>query len=274
MNTRERYRLVAGRLRHVSGWKKEPVDHRDVRLSVPGPVLPASMNLMPRFPAVNDQGALGSCVANGVSEALEYLEPADVQPRTMFSRLYLYFWGRQAEGVPAAEDSGMYIRDAVKVVADRGICLESLWPYSDDKTTYAIQPPAACDTDAAKHKAVFYYRCADATGRASVLAMKASIAQGFPVVFGFNVPANFMSDQCASTGILHYPQPGESYDGGHCIVGGGYDDNFVIDGVAGAFLCRNSWSAGWGLGGNFWMPYRFITYAIADDPWSLRRATV
>lgn len=274
--------MAAGRLRHLGGWRKEPADHRDMKLPVPGQIMPPRVMLFALFPPVNDQGQIGTCVGNGTCEVFECTEPQDGSPRRIYSRLYVYYYGRKLEGVPATEDSGMLIRDGIKVVASRGVCLESTWPYSDQNQQFAQTPPAACDTEAAQHKAAFYYRCAGPTGVASLLAMKSSIAQGFPVVFGFNVPENFMSDECAETGILHYPGPTEKYEGGHCIVAGGYDDNMVIDGVPGAFLCRNSWGEGWGCDdnggttgrrGNFWMPYRFITDAIADDPWTIRRGT-
>jgi C1A family cysteine protease len=273
--------MVAGKIRHLAGWKKEPGDHRDFKLVPPGQLLPQTVNLLAYFPPVNDQGQLGSCVANGSCEAFEFLEAGGnhLQARTLYSRLYVYYYGRQSEGIPPAEDSGMFIRDGVKTIATRGVCLETTWPYSDD-SRFSLQPPAAADAEAAAHKATMYYRCAGPDGKASLQAMKASIAQGFPVVFGFNVPNNFMSQECADTGILHYPAPNEGYDGGHCVVAGGYDDTIVIDGVAGAFLCRNSWGTGWGCNaqggttgerGNFYMPYRFITDSIADDPWTIRR---
>lgn len=255
----------------MSGWKKEPGDHRDLKLVPPGPVLPPSMDLNSIMPPVNDQGGIGSCVANGSCEAFESTEPVAVQPRRVYARLYVYYYGRQLEGIPPSEDSGLYIRNGVKILATRGVPFESSWPYSDDDR-FTLQPPTACDAEAAQHKALFYYRCADSSGVASLHAMKASLAQGFPVVFGFNVPQNFESNQCAQDGILHFPGQGEGYVGGHCVVAIGYDDNKVIDGVPGALLCRNSWGEGWGLKGNFWMPYKFVTAGIADDPWTIRRA--
>lgn len=277
---RMRYATVAGKTRHLSGWKKEPADHRDFKLVVPGPILPPSSSCMSAFPAVNDQGQLGSCVANGSCEAFECLEPSNVEPRRTYARLYVYYYGRVSEGVPPSEDSGMYIRDGVKIIATRGVPSEASYPYSDDPVKFTQQPPVELDAEAAQHKVLMYYRCAGPDGRMSLQAVKASIAQGFPVVFGFNVPQNFMSQECADTGVLHYPGASETYVGGHCVVAGKYDDNMVIDGVPGAVLCRNSWSDGWGCDdngvptgrrGNFWMPYRFFTDAIADDGWSLRR---
>ena len=257
----------------MAGWKKEPVDHRDQHLGLMGvSVLPPKHDALAIMPPVNDQGGIGSCVANGSSEAFEATEPVAVQPRRTYARLYIYYYGRKLEGIPSTEDSGMYIRDGVKILATKGACLESTWPYSDD-ARFSLQPPAAADVEAAQHKALMYYRCADSNGHGSVPVMKASIAQGFPVVFGFNVPQNFESDECAKTGILHYPTSKEGFIGGHCVVAVGYDDTMVIDGVAGAFLCRNSWGEGWGLKGNFWMPYKFITAGLADDPWTIRRTS-
>lgn len=278
---RTRYAVVAGKTRHLSGWKKEPADHRDFKLVVPGPILPTHASCLSIFPPVNDQGQLGSCVANGSCEAFECLEPMSVTPRRTYSRLYVYYYGRVAEGIPTTEDSGLYIRTGVKTIAMRGVPSEASYPYSDDSVKFTQQPPLSLDTEAAQHKVLMYYRCAGADGRMSLQAVKASIAQGFPVVFGFNVPQNFESQECADTGILHFPSSSESYVGGHCVVAGAYDDDMIIDNVRGAVLCRNSWGPDWGCDddgvlvqprrGNFWMPYRFFLDAIADDGWSLRR---
>jgi C1A family cysteine protease len=45
----------------------------------------------------------------------------------------------------------------------------------------------------------------------------------------------------------------------------GYDD------ARRAFLVRNSWGAGWGLGGYFWMPYAYATDpGLSSDFWVVR----
>jgi len=44
-----------------------------------------------------------------------------------------------------------------------------------------------------------------------------------------------------------------SYDAGHCIVIVGWDDTMC--GGEGAWICKNSWGSGWGVGGYFYIKY-------------------
>ena len=52
--------------------------------------------------------------------------------------------------------------------------------------------------------------------------------------------------------------------GGHALAGLGYNDDYEIDGVKGAFLICNSWGTDWGADmhgkrGFCWMPYSYFT---------------
>ena len=230
------------------------------------------LDLSPLMPPVYDQGQLGSCTANAIAGAYEYCELKEKEKSEFTpSRLFIYYLERSKEG-DIGQDNGAQISDGVAAVHTVGVCPENatsvysaseVWPY--DVTKFTEKPPQACYAIATKHRSVKYKSILQ-----NISHIKQSIINGFPVIFGFQVYSSFEGEQIASDGILHMPQPSEQCVGGHAIMCVGFDDNFVIDGKAGAVFIRNSWNSTWGLGGYFWMPYDYITSPdLADDFWSI-----
>jgi C1A family cysteine protease len=264
-----RYRDVGGKLRHVVGWRPEAGDHRFAAAARSDASalyeLPRRVDNSERWPAIKDQGVIGDCTANGVLECYEYFQP--VGERRPLSRLYLYAYSRLAEGTPLDEDSGAQVGTAVQVLSDRGAPYESDWDYTDYQTRFREMPPAELDPKAAEHKALFWYPCPD------LFTLKASLAQGFPAVFGFRCPENMFGPECMKTGLIHYPEPGEGYDGGHSTGIAGYDDDLRIGSEIGALKIPNSWGAGAGQEGYFFLPYRFVLEGIAASICSVRRVS-
>lgn len=252
--------VVNGKPRMLGGWKPDTYDHRDFILKAPAPAL-SSSTLRPNWRLnIRDQGARGTCTANGTLEAYGYDCVRDSKSDPVLSRLFTYWVSRvKMENTPATDDSGCQIRDVVNGLRTYGSCPESMWPYSDDDTTFTLTPPSPCFAEAMNHRAVFFYRCPDLN------TIKASIAQGFPVIMGFNVPENFMSPECAATGIVKMPAPTEGFVGGHCMVYAGWDDATKM------LTGPNSWGTGWGDQGWFYMPYDFVNQGFVSDCWTLRR---
>jgi C1A family cysteine protease len=254
-----RHATIAGARRHIRGWRRDQPDHRDrsfpLRLTIAQ--VPPAADLTPECPSVRDQGELGSCVANATLEAAGFLWSRAGKPDPELSRLDLYWQTRAAEGTPPAEDSGCQIRDAMKVLARLGACLESTWPY--DVGRFAEEPPAPARAEALEHQAQVYYRCP------SLRTIKASLAQGFPVVGGFTVFESIWDDAVSSSGDIPYPPPSDGAVGGHAVLFVGYDDDRQI------LRLQNSWGTGWGRGGRGTLPYRYVRDGLADDFWTLRR---
>ncbi len=242
------------------GWIPDLPDKRDKLFRAPrkaGP-LPKSVDLRSDCPSVYDQGELGSCTANAIAAAVEFDQRKQnlAQPFTP-SRLFIYYNERALEGTIAA-DSGAMLRDGIKAVADDGACPETMWPYIEGD--FADMPPAPCFKVAKLHPAVSYSRLPQDLG-----TMKACLAAGYPFVLGFTVYESFESDQVAHTGVVAMPGNSETSMGGHAVMAVGYDD------AAGRFLVRNSWGAGWGMGGYFTIPYGYLTDEnLADDFWTIR----
>lgn len=104
--------------------------------------------------------------------------------------------------------------------------------------------------------------------------MKAAIAAGFLVGYGFTVYTYFMTQDMATNAFLNLPGAGEQIEGGHAVCLCGYDDNKVNPfnpSSKGAFLVRNSWGTDWGLAGYFWVSYDYIkNTSLANDFWVIQ----
>jgi C1A family cysteine protease len=244
---------------HLRGWIPDFPDYRDflyADLRRLGVRLPKSVDLRPDMSPVEDQGQLGSCTANALAGALEFLELHEGQTLVDLSRLFIYYNERVIEH-SVSSDSGAQIRDGIKTLAAQGVCPEQEWPYVISKFTN--KPPTKCYTDAKKHVIQSYYRIA------SLDDMRACLAEGFPFVFGFSVYESFESAAVAKTGVLNLPGKGERQVGGHAVCAVGYDD------AAKRLVVRNSWGPAWGMKGYFTMPYDYAANSnLADDFWTIR----
>jgi C1A family cysteine protease len=247
------------------GWVRDIPDQRDLLYAPPPEVsraLPARVDLRPQCPPPYDQGQLGSCTANAIAGALQFLEGKEgAAAPTMPSRLFIYYNERALEGTTAS-DSGAQIRDGIKTVARQGFCPESEWPY--DVGAFATRPAERCYGDALKERVSQYLRLTPAT-----FALTTCLASGYPFVFGFSVYKSFESAKVAETGVAELPGPGERLVGGHAVVAVGYEQ------AAQRFLCRNSWGGRWGMAGYFTMPFQYLTDPmLAADFWTIRRVPV
>ena len=246
------------------GWRPDTPDMRDYLLAVePAKTLPRSTSLRKKMPAVYDQGQLGSCTANSIGSIVEFNELREKEKDAATpSRLFIYYNERLMEG-SVKEDSGAEIRDGIKSVAQVGAPPETLWPYVISK--FATKPPVKVYTAARKHEALRYSRVTQ-----DQMAIQSVLASGFPISFGFTVYESFESDQVAQDGIVPMPQPGERVLGGHAVAAIGYKP---IRGQL-YFECRNSWGAGWGDHGHFWMPSAYVaSQTLASDFWVIQQVS-
>ncbi len=116
---------------HGYGWMPDLPDQRDYKFGVIYKIpakLPASVDLRSQCSPVEDQGQLGSCTANALAGALEFLERKDQVAYADLSRLFIYYNERVIEHT-VSSDSGAMLRDGIKTLAKQGVCTEALWPY-------------------------------------------------------------------------------------------------------------------------------------------------
>jgi C1A family cysteine protease len=239
---------------HFYGWKKQPQDRRDLIYKphlANVPILPAS-DLRPGMPKVYDQGNLGSCTANGLAAAVEYMIDKENLPDFMPSRLFIYYGERKIEHT-IHEDSGANIRDGIKVLAKYGVCDETTWPYNINKFTK--KPSCKCYKQALQN-IIEKYEAAN-----TLIDYKSSLSNGIPVPFGFTVFESFESSDVAKTGIVPVPKAGEQIMGGHCVLAVGHNDEKQW------LICRNSWGPDWGLAGYFFLPYACFDVCSISDGW-------
>lgn len=242
------------------GWIPDLPDHRDLyrivsRSALAG--LPARVDLRSVCPPVQDQGALGSCTANAIAAA-HHVEQLQQEAATAFapSRLFIYLEERRRMGT-IRQDSGAYIRDGFKVIANLGVCPETMWGY--DVSKFAKTPPMKCYLEAAKHQAIRYARVPQ-----HIDDLRAALFAGNLVVFGFTVYESFLGAQVAKTGIVPMPAKGERAQGGHAVAAVGYDMSTR------RFIVRNSWGTAWGQKGYCEMPFDYLTSSdLAADFWAV-----
>jgi C1A family cysteine protease len=244
------------------GWIKDSSDIRDhirSRLNIneesKHKKRPSIVDLRIGCPPVKAQGELGSCTANALVNAIEYLENKD-ENFVDFSRLFLYYNERHLLGTED-QDSGATIRDGMKSLANQGICKEQTWPYIIEN--FAVKPPANAYIEARDYVITSYERLT------SIEDMKDCLLEGFPFVFGIKVFDSLTTEEVASTGIAKMPVENDKFLGGHAICCVGYDD------VKQHFIIKNSWGKDWGKDGYFFLPYDYVKVdELSADFWSIK----
>ena len=244
---------------NLSGYIPDTYDPRDIlytSIAKPYKSLPTKVDLRSGLAPTEDQGQLGSCTANALVGACEFLEKRYKSAFMDLSRLFVYYNERLIEGT-VGTDSGAMIRDGCKTLNKDGVCPEMLLPYDIKKFTE--QPSKACYDSALKHRVTSYHRL-----NVNLTEMKQCLAEGFPFVFGFTVFSNF--NKIGSNGILTMPKCWDKSLGGHAVLAVGYNN------TTSTFIIENSWSDRWGDKGYFYMPYKYIT-KYGNDFWTLRIMT-
>jgi C1A family cysteine protease len=270
------------------GWIPQQPDHRDriynleSRILKDGdPQLPAAHDLWPNVPPIWNQEQLGACVAHGSLRA--FLTEAIRQGLSlpMLSRLWVYAKGRDLEGTPLTQDSGMQVRDAIKVLSTLGAPPESDWPYSDaNPGPFDQEPPASLDAAASQDLAITYQSIVVGGPGAP---MRTAVASGLAIVFGFSVPSTFQDGSWnPATQVLPLPQPSVNFVGGHCVVITGYDFS-CKQFPEPYFICDNSWDTTWGgswggqgcTGGRFAMAWDWfdVNRGLATDLWVVQKVS-
>ncbi len=246
------------------GWIPDVPDIRDIPFKTLFKIptsLPEKTDIRSGCSAIEDQGALGSCTAQALVGALEFLQLRAIREGmdceyADLSRLFVYYNTREAMGT-VHEDSGAMLRTGIKELKRRGSCRESLWPYIISKFTRKPSPP--CYEEAMQHQVTGYQRLS------SLHEMKTCLAMGLPFVFGFAVYEHVTSDAVARSGRIRMPKPSERMLGGHAVMAVGYNDS------NGHFAFRNSWGAGWGKSGYGELPYGYLdSRELSDDFWSIQ----
>ncbi|MEV7595804.1 C1 family peptidase [Kitasatospora sp. NPDC089797] len=209
--------------------------------------LPASVDLSGYLPMVGNQGQVGSCMAwaldynaIGLVEAEQGIKGAPHAP--------MYTYAQISQG----HDGGSTAAQNLAIVTSQG--LDTKADYWQGDTDFTTQPDDNERANAANWK-LSGYNTLD-TGTALVDEVKTALAQGQPVIFGFNVYKSFgqLQDPSLASSYSYYPTPeelaGQPIAGhGGAIVG--YNDQGV--------KIANSWGSNWGDHGYYTVPWKFVT---------------
>ena len=247
--------------------QKDPEDKRDYRFSAlsPLPVL-HDTDYSPKFPAVWDQGQLGSCQSHAVDAIDAYIKGYSFIP----SHLFEYFNVRALEGT-INEDAGGNLRDTCAALAANGVCDAEIWPY--DIAKFAVKPPQDAYDNANKDndKIYSYYRVT------TIDQIRQALSAGHTPLIGIKVYENFEDQKTLDTGII--PEPRGALAGGHALVIVGHHDNqeptckaksFIehvfVKRSAGKVKIRNSWGTGIGVNGTgyFEASYEVLEKLLMD----------
>lgn len=249
--------MVMAQERNISGWLKEPEDPKDYKLFRVHPELVgaavslkgiADLRSSPFMPPIGNQLNIGSCGPwMGVANFRWALRKAGLIDFDG-SELFEYVNARQLGGLPITQDTGTYIRDCFKALAQFGNAPEEDWPYDTSKFTQV--PPQKAYDDALKHQAIRYISVPNNDD-----AIDAVLDAGFPIGFGIPLYQNWP----IGNGVFTIPDPQGQVIGGHAMNFVGYDR------ARQKRIVRNQWGEAWGDHG-----YCEVSYAYsrqASDMW-------
>lgn len=244
----ERFR---GALRH--GCLLDLPDERDLLYVLTGSsvTLPSSHDLMGLVSPVRNQREANSCVAH----ALALLYEVELQKTgTVFdaSEQQLYYDGRAlADLLP--KDTGMYPRDALKVLQKQGFAPEKLCAYTPDQINK--EPTLLARSFQPFFKIESYHTIM------GLDRVKQELSDDHAVMVVIPLYREFL--HC--TGYQGYPRGEHDIIGYHAITIIGYDSARVNnDGTTGALRIQNSWGT-WAEGGRAWLSEEFLTKPLPGN---------
>ncbi len=186
---------------------------------------------------VRNQGGCGSCVAFGSVAVLEGTARWTRRMPTLdvdLSEAHLFYGWGSMHGRTC--ENGWLPLPALTETTNRGITYESMWPYTSGNTNGGSAPS---NWESQRGKS---------TGVVNLTNNLAGIKQHLnsygPVTACFIVYNDFFG---YTSGVYKHVSGAQA--GGHCVAIVGYDDS------QGAWICKNSWGTGWGMGGFFLIKY-------------------
>ncbi len=241
-------------------------------------------NFSVQAPPPGDQGLVGSCVgwAVGYTFLSSYLQrntPGNVTWNNNNKRSpgFVYHFAKINND---CTNSGCYMNVGLECIRDNGSCQWELWPDNGDcnKRPLPQEETDACSVSS-PWKRGKVPRCPSEPRRdgpvnnslapgqdgpilwqtidvADVNTMKGAIFQyKWPIIVALNVTNSFR-EMWWNGG--YWIKNDNQIFGGHAVCIVGYDDNKTFNGKRGMFKCQNSWSAGFGDQGYFWVSYDLV----------------
>ena len=176
--------------------------------------------------SVRNQGTQGSCAAQTAACMKEWQERQDVNFQDYMSPQFIYN-NRENQ-----ESEGMYPRDVMKILINKGSCREVEYPYGNIESPEDIG--VEIYTSASKYVIKNYARIFSLEGCKKALLDNGPCLIAFPV---YHYGTNMWKKQ----------EEAQEMSGGHAMTLVGFDEE--------GFIIRNSWGDSWGDNGYCTYPY-------------------
>ncbi|MEO9970851.1 MAG: C1 family peptidase [Hyphomonadaceae bacterium] len=237
----------------LGGWIPDEADAAVPTLEKVADVrTPGFVDLRSNCSPVENQAAVGSCVANAIVGALEYHQIRNGAKMQDLSRLFVYYNARRLG--ERIGQSGTTVQRAMAAILGWGVCPASMWPYQTAMVDE--RPPEDC------YKAAENFKGVQIAQTGWGMGCREALANGLPVAFGMSIAMQDFGSrgQGGRTGVIKPPANGKwpEPSGGHAMLMVGYDD------ARHAWLVRNSWGEAWGDGGYVWIDYDYFNYCTAN----------
>lgn len=209
-----------------------------------------------------DQGTLGSCTAHAWTFGIQFEENKQNVPNACTTSRLAFYQGELTKDGNFGQDVGSTLTTGQWVCQNVGAASEALWPY--DVNNFGVQPPANYLAAASKQKGLVFSPIEQKLG-----SLKVALCEGFPIMCGFNVYPEFVTDDVTNTGVVPNPKAGEKSIGGHAIA------IVQMDDTTQTALIRNSWGTNWGKAnasgqrGYFTVSYAYLLSHEFSDFWIL-----
>lgn len=246
----------------VSGWFggcEDPavipfsITNNNVNFGSSGP-LPVSVDLLPFFPPIGNQGSYGTCVAWAAAynlktaiNAIELnLNNSQISnPANQFSPKDLFLSIDDEKKGPNC--SGTQFTYALDKMMSRGVATLQTVPYSLLGTCSVSGLQGYWTSEANQNRITNYRKIS-----ADLQIIKQHLANNIPVIIGAKLSDNFLtwnSDQVLNSSTTYNAAGQHAY---HAMIISGYDD------AKSAFQVVNSWGANWGDAGKIWIGYNYM----------------
>ncbi len=230
---------------------------RPVPMASPsGSAFPPAVNNTEYLPPVGNQGAQGSCVGWAT---------------TYYTYSYMLYWYMNRTHPSADEamspaftynqinygtDSGSLFGDAASLIQNMGALPMREMPYND--ADYVTWPSESQYVDAMHYRAAKWYYLyigSGTGGEQNMTKLKYLLAAGYVAITGIVVYDDFYTISANDSNIYAVNQTHKKLEGYHAQTIIGYDDDLETPDGHGAFRIVNSWGAGWGDHGYYWLTY-------------------
>jgi len=198
------------------------------------------------LPAVKNQHDVCSCVAFVASEIAEYFEIKQCKNRDRLSAGYIYGTRYEYTG------KGMYLRDALKTLKNKGICKQTRFIYNREvpEIIEKLKQSDITSKDTEHCRITTYFRCR------TIEDIKAAIYSKRPVMLA----VDWHDDNYFLKNEPFVLYPGEKNVGGHAIFVYGWNKE--------GLLFQNSWGTSWGNKGRAILSYEYPikeAWGVSDE---------